>query len=162
MNSNTTRQNDALVKRTKKRCIFLLGFLILFAWFGIRLALTETPDDWRSADITVAEVQHISRKHNLWRITDTRGNTYTANESDAAMNQVLLEGAYHIVYSPDKQNSIRGIIQDETVIVDQAHSVTHYCERSIWDWLLAALGIGGALVTIVCMVTDLRKSLAPK
>ena len=159
MTSNNARQNDALVKRTKKRCILLLVFLILFAWFGVRLALTESPDDWISADITVLEVQHISRKHNLWHITDTKGNTYTANESDAAMDQVLTEGTYHILYSPDKQNSIRGITQGETVIVDRAHSVTYYCERSIWDWLLAALGIGGTLVTIVCMVTDLRKAL---
>ena len=85
MDSKSTHQNKALIKRTKKCCLLLLGFLILFAYFGIRLATTESPEKWKKADITVADIQHISIKPNHWQITDTNGNIYSVYESDTVM-----------------------------------------------------------------------------
>lgn len=149
--------NQLLIKRTKQRCLLLLGFLILFAYFGIRLATTEDPENWKEAYITVSDMQHISRKPNLWQITDTTGNSYSAYESDAVMDQIIPKGIYHIVYSPDHNNSIRAVTHGNTIIVDYAHSISIYGERNVWDWVLMSLGLVGALTTIVCMVVDIRK-----
>ena len=151
--------NQLLIKRTKKCCLLLLGFLILFAYFGIRLATTEDPENWKEANITVADIQHISRKPSLWQITDTTGNSYSAYESDAVMDQIILQGIYHIVYSPDHDNSIRAITHGNTIIVDYAHSISIYSERNVWDWVLMSLGLVGSLTTIICMVIDIRKQI---
>ena len=159
MDSKSTYQNDALLKRTKKHCLFLLGFIILFTWFGSRLVTTESAKDWKEADITIADVQHVSRKPNTWKITDTDGNTYSANESDIVMGQILPRSTYHIVYSPNCNDGIRAITHGDTIIVDYAHSVSVHCERDIWDWILALLGMPGSVATIVCMIIDVRKNI---
>ncbi len=138
--------------------MLLLGFIILFACFGIRLATRESTNDWKEADITIADVQHISRKPNTWKITDIEGNTYSAHESQITMNQILPQSTYHIVYSPNN-NDIRAITQGDLVIVDYAHSVSVHCERNIWDWILALLGMTGSVATIVCMIIDVRKNI---
>ena len=159
MDSKSTHQNEALIKRTKKRCLLLLGFLILFACFGIRLATTESPEKWKEADITVADIQHISLKPNHWQITDTNGNTYSVYESDTVMEQIILQSAYHIVYSPNHNNGIRAITHGNTIIVDYAHSISIHSERNVWDWVLMLLGLVGSLVTIAYMVIDIRKQI---
>ena len=153
----SVQQKSMLIKRTKKRCLLLLGFLLLFVWFGIRLVATESPTEWQEADIMVADIQQASLKPNLWQIIDTEGNTYSAYESDAVIEQILPQSTYHIVYSPYYHNGIRAITQGDTVIVDYVHSVSVHCERNIWDWFLAFLGLTGSLATIVCMVIDMRK-----
>ena len=157
MDSKSTHQNEALIKRTKKLCLLLLGFLILFACFGIRLATTESPEKWKVADITVADIRHISRKPNHWQITDTNGNTYSAYESDAVMEQIILQDAYHIVYFPNHNNGIRAITHGNTIIVDYANSISIHSERNVWDWGLMSIGLLGSLATIACMVIDTRK-----
>lgn len=157
MDSKSRYQNEALIKHTKKLCLLLLGFLILFACFGIRLATTDSPEKWKAADITVADIRHISRKPNHWQITDTNGNTYSAYESDAVMEQIALQSTYHIMYSPNHNNGIRAITQGNTIIVDYAHSISIHSERNAWDWGLMSIGLLGALVTIACMVIDIRK-----
>ena len=157
MNSKTTSGNDILVKRTKRRCLLLLGFLLLFGWFGFRLATTESADDWKEADITIADVQNVSRRISLWNITDTDGNIYSAHGSQTVMDQILPNGTYHIVCSPN--HDIRAITQGDFVIIDYAHSVSVYCERNIWDWLLAFLGLAGTITTIAYMVLDIRKKI---
>ncbi len=156
MDSKTTHQNDILVKRTQKRGLLLLGFILLFIWFGIRLVVTESPEEWREADITVADVQHISFKPNRWQITDTEGNTYVTDKSNIA-DQILSQSTYHMVWSPDATCNIRAVTQGDSVIVDYAHSVSVFCERNIWDWLFACLGLAGSLTTVVCMIVDIRK-----
>ena len=150
-------KNDTLINRTKKRCVLLLGFIILFAWFGIRLATVESPEEWKNADIKVADVQRFSRKPYRWRITDTEGNTYSISEAHIAINQILPQSIYHIVYSPSYNNGIRAITHGDTIIVDYAHSISVHSERDIWDWLLAFLGLTGALTTIAYTVIDIRK-----
>ena len=157
MDSKSAHQNEALMKRTKKHCLLLLGFLVLFACFGIRLATTESPGKWKEADITVADIRHISRKPNHWEITDTNGNTYSAYESDTVMQQIVLQGEYRIVYSPDHNNGIRAITHGNTIIVDYAHSISVRTERNVWDWVLTFLGLAGSLTIVACMVTDIRK-----
>ena len=157
MDSKSTRQNVALIKRTKIRVWFLLGFIIIFTLFSIRLVTTESPGEWKEAYITVVDIQRVSLKLNRWQITDTEGNTYTANESHTVMGQILPQSTYHIVYSPYNNNGIRAITHGDTIIVDYAHSISVHCERDIWDWLLAFLGIAGSLTTIACMVMDIRK-----
>lgn len=157
MRSKSTNQNDALIKRTKKRCLLLLGFIVIFGFFGIRLATTESPEEWKEADITVADIRHISLKPNRWQITDTNGNTYSAYESDTVMEQIILQSAYHIVYSPD--HDIRAITHGNTTIVDYAHSISIHCERNIWDLALMFLGLVGSLTTIACTVIDIRKQI---
>ena len=159
MDSKSTHQNKALIKSTKKRCLLLLGFLILFAYFGIHLATTESPEKWKEADITVADIQHISLKPNHWQITDTNGNTYSAYESDTVMEQIILQDAYHIVYSPNHNNGIRAITHGNTIIVDYAHSISIHSERNVWDWVLMSLGLVGSLATVACMVIDIRKQI---
>ena len=159
MKSKSTNQNDELIKHTKKRCLLLLGFLAIFALFGIRLATTEDPETWKEADITVADIQHISLKPNHWQITDTNGNTYSAYESDTVMEQIILQSEYHIVYSPNHNNGIRAITHGNTIIVDYAHSISIHSERNVWDWALMSLGLVGSLTTIACMVIDIRKQI---
>ena len=159
MDSKSTHQNKALIKRTKKCCLLLLGFLILFAYFGIRLATTESPEKWKEADITVADIQHISLKPNHWQITDTNGNIYSVYESDTVMEQIILQSAYHIVYSPNHNNGIRAITHGNTIIVDCAHSISIHSERNVWDWALMSLGLVGSLATIACMIIDIRKQI---
>ena len=157
MDLESTYSKDLLIKRTKKHCLHLLGFIIIFAWFGIRLVTTESPREWEEADITVADIRNVSRKPNFWHITDTEGNTYSTNESDIVIGQILPHSTYHIVYSPNYNNGIRAIAHGDTIIIDYAHNVAVYCERDIWDWLLTFLGMAGSLTTIVCMVTDIHK-----
>ena len=159
MKSKSTNQNDALIKHKKRRCLLLLGFLAIFALFGIRLAITESPEKWKEADITVADIQHISLKPNHWQITDTNGNTYSAYESDTVMEQIILQSEYHIVYSPNHNNGIRAITHGNTIIVDYAHSISIHSERNVWDWALMSLGLVGSLTTIACMVIDIRKQI---
>ena len=158
MNSESTNGNDMLVKRTKKCCLILLGFLLLFGWFGIRLATTESTEDWKEADITIADVQHVSRKHNTWKIIDTDGNTYSAHESQDVMTKILPNSTYHIYYTAN-DNDIRAMTQGNSVVVDYAHSVSVHCERNIWDWLLNFLGLAGTIATITYMVIDIRKKI---
>ena len=158
MNSESTNGNDMLVKRTKKCCLILLGFLLLFGWFGIRLATTESTEDWKEADITIADVQHVSRKHNTWKIIDTDGNTYSAHESQDVMTKILPNSTYHIYYTAN-DNNIRAMTQGNSVVVDYAHSVSVHCERNIWDWLLNFLGLAGTIATITYMVIDIRKKI---
>ena len=159
MDSKSIHPNEALIKRAKKRCLLLLGFLILFVCFGIRLATTESAESWKEADITVADIQHISLKPNHWQITDTKGNTYSTYESDAVIEQIILQGAYHIVYAPNHNNSIRAMTHGDTIIVDYAHSISVHSERSVWDWVLMSLGLVGSLTTVICMVIDIRKHI---
>ena len=158
MNSKSTNGNDMLVKRTKKCCLILLGFLLLFCWFGIRLTTTESTEDWKEADITIADVQHVSRKHNTWKIIDADGNTYSAHESQDVMTKILPNSTYHIYYTAN-DNDIRAITQGNSVVVDYAHSVSVFCERNIWDWLLTFLGLAGTIATITYMVIDIRKKI---
>jgi hypothetical protein len=158
MNSKSTNANDMLVKRTKRYCLLLLGFLLLFGWFGIRLATTESAEDWKEADITIADVQHVSRKHNSWKITDTDGNTYSTHESQDVMAKILPNSTYHIYYTTN-DNDIRAMTQGNSVVVDYAHSVSVHCERNIWDWVLTFLGLAGAIATITYMVIDIRKKI---
>ena len=158
MNSKSTNGNDMLVKRTKKCCLILLGFLLLFCWFGIRLTTTESTEDWMEADITIADVQHVSRKHNIWKIIDTDGNTYFAHESQDVMTKILPNSTYHIYYTAN-DNDIRAMTQGNSVVVDYAHSVSVHCERNIWDWLLPFLGLAGTIATITYMVIDIRKKI---
>ena len=159
MDSKSIHPNEALIKRAKKRCLLLLGFLNLFVCFGIRLATTESAESWKEADITVADIQHISLKPNHWQITDTKGNTYSAYESDAVIEQVILQGTYHIVYAPNHNNGIRAMTHGDTIIVDYAHSISVHSERSVWDWVLMSLGLVGSLTTVICMVIDIRKHI---
>ena len=159
MISKSTNGNDMLVKRTKKCCLILLGFLLLFWWFGIRLATTESPEEWKEADITVADVQHVSRKHNTWKIIDTDGNTYSAHESQDVMTKILPNSTYHIYYTAN-DNDIRAMTQGNSVVVDYAHSVSVYSERSVWDWLLMLVGIAGSVTTITFMIMNIRKNIA--
>lgn len=159
MDPKNTQQNDMLIKRTKKQAILLLGFILLFAWFGIRLISTESPNEWKEAYITVSNVRHVSLKPNHWEITDIDGNTYSSDKSDTVMNQILPQNTYHIVYSPDSHNGIRAISQGDTVIVDYAHSVSVYSERNVWDWLLMFSGIAGSITTITFMIMDIRKKI---
>ena len=158
MNSKSTNGNDMLVKRTQKCCLILLWFLLLFCWFGIRLATTESTEDWKEADITIADVQHVSRKHNTWKIIDTDGNTYSAHESQDVMTKILPNSTYHIYYTAN-DNGIRAMTQGNSVVVDYAHSVSVHCERNIWDWLLTFLGLAGTIATITYMVIDIRKKI---
>lgn len=160
MDSKPTSQNNALLKRTKIRGWLLLGFLIVFSLFCVRLAKTESPAEWEEADVTVVDIKHASLKPNCWQITDTEGNIYTAYESDAVMEQILPKSTYHIVYSPHNRNGIRAINYGDTIIVDYAHSVAAYSERNISDWLLTFLSLTGSVVTIVCMVVDVRKKIS--
>lgn len=159
MDSKSIYPNEALIKRAKKSCLLLLGFLILFVCFGIRLATTESAESWKEADITVADIQHISLKPNHWQITDTKGNTYSAYESDAVIEQIILQGAYHIVYAPNHNNGIRAMTHGDTIIVDYAHSISVHSERSVWDWVLMSLGLVGSLTTVICIVVDIRKHI---
>ena len=159
MESRSRNQKNALVNRTKKRCLLLLGFLVIFAIFGIRLVTTESPEEWKEADITVTAVQHVSLKPNCWQIKDIEGNTYSANESEAVMGQILPQNTYHIVYSPNYHNDIRAISHGDTIIVDYAHSISIHSERDIWDLLLALIGLAGSLTTIACMIIDIRKQI---
>ena len=119
--------------------------------------LTEKYKD--REDITVADIQHISLKPNHWQITDTKGNTYSAYESDAVIEQIILQGAYHIVYAPNHNNGIRAMTHGDTIIVDYAHSISVHTERSVWDWVLMSLGLVGSLTTVICMVIDIRKHI---
>ena len=162
LNPKDVHQNDMLITRVRKWSLLLIVFIILFVWFGIRLVTTESPKEWKTVDITVADVRYVSTRFNRWHITDTKGNTYSAHEPKIVMNQILPQSTYRIVYSPDSQNGIRAITQGDTVIVDYAHSVAVHCERSVWDWLLAFLGMTGSLTMIVCMVMDVRKAIINK
>lgn len=157
MDSESIYSKNLLIKRTKKCCLLLLGFILIFAWFGIRLVTAESTREWKEADITVDDIQNISRKPNCWQITDTAGNTYSANESDIVIGQILPHSTYHIVYSPNYNNGIRAIARGETIIIDYAHNVAVYCERNMWDWILTFLGMAGSLATIMCMITNIRK-----
>ena len=158
MNSKSTNGNNMLVKRIKKCCLLLLGFLLVFGLFGIRLATTESANDWKEADITIADVQYISRKTNLWSITDTDGTIYSAHGSQDVMTKILPDSTYHIYYTAN-DNDIRAMTQGNSVVVDYAHSVSVHCERNIWDWLLTFLGLAGTIATITYMVIDIRKKI---
>ena len=158
MHSHPANGNDRLVKRTKTCCLLLLGFILLFGWFGIRLVTTENAGDWKEADISIADVQHISKKPNRWEITDTNGNRYTAHEPQEIMSKVLSKHTYHIFYTVN-DNDIRAMANDDSIVIDYAHSMSVHCERNIWDWLLAFLGLGGAVTIIACMVIDIRKNM---
>lgn len=158
MASQNAQKNDTLIKYTKKYAILLLGFILLFAWFGIRLISAEAPDEWKEAYITVDDVRHVSLKPNRWEITDIDGNIYSSS-SDAVMNKIHPQSTYHIVYSPNFHNGIRAISQGDTVILDYAHSVSVYSERNVWDWLLMFLGLAGCVMVMTFMVTDIRKKI---
>ena len=160
MNPKGAYQNDMLIKRLRKRGVFLVVFIILFIWFGGRLVTVESPDEWKEADITVADVRQVSLRFNSWQITDTEGNTYAIHKSKIVMNQILPQNTYHIVCSPD--HHVRAITQGDTIIVDYENSVTVYCERGVWEWSLAFLGIIGSLTTIVYMIMDVRKAIVRK
>jgi len=157
MDSKSNFRNNKLLKRTKKLCWLLFGFILLFCWFGIRLATIESPTDWKEGDITVTEVRYVSRKPQIWRITDTEGNAYKTCESHIA-DQIFPQSTYHIVWSPDGNlRAIRAVSQGDTIIMDYADSVSFYCERNVWDWLFAILGLAGSITTVVCMFVDIRR-----
>ena len=158
MNLKSTNRNRILVKRTKRSCLLLLGFILLLGWFGMRLVTTESASDWKEADITIADIQYISKKSNLWKITDTDGNIYSAHESQEIMSKILSNSTYHIFYTV-YDNEIRAMANGDSVVVDYAHSVSVHCERNIWDWSLAFLGLAGAITTIVYMVIDIRRKI---
>jgi len=159
MNLETALQNDRLIKRAKRHCLFCLGFLALFTWFGLRLATAESPEEWKAAAITVADVRHISIRPYLWQILDVEGNAYTIGRS-SVVNQILPQRTYQIVYSPNSDNGIRAVTQGDSVIVDYAQSVSVYCDRDVWDWLLALLGLAGCWTTIARMILDVRREIA--
>ena len=75
------------------------------------------------------------------------------------MEQIILQGAYHIVYSPNHNNGIRAITHGNTIIVDYAHSISIHSGRNVWDWVLMSLGLVGSLTTIARMVIDIRKQI---
>jgi hypothetical protein len=162
MDSKSTSQNEVWMRRTNKHGLLLLGFLMIFAWFGIRLAIMESPAEWKDANITVTDVRHISRKPNCWQITDTEGNTYSAYESNRVVEKIIPQCTYYIVYSPDNHNAIRAITYDDTIIVDYAQSISVYCERNIWEWLLAFLGLTGTMTIVVRMLIDIHKKIPRK
>ena len=157
MDLSAMHQKDYLMKHTTKRCLILLLFLLLLGSFGIRLAMTESPEDWKEVDVTIADIQHISRKPNRWQLTDTEGNTYFTSDSYIVANHILPHNTYRIVYAPQTHNHIRALSQGDIVIIDYAHSVSVHGDRDIWDWLLASIGLAGAVTTIVCMIMDIRK-----
>ena len=161
MDSKSNFPNNALLKRTKKLALLLICFNLLFGFFGIRLVTVESPDAWEEGDITVTEVRYISSwKQHAWRITDIEGNTYNTYESHIA-DEILPQSTYHMVWSPNgTRRNIRAVTQGDTVIMDYADSVSVYCERTVWDWLLAILGLAGAITTVVYMITDIRRECA--
>ena len=159
VDTKNKQQNTVLIRQTKNYAILMLGFLFLFVWFGSRLVSAESPDEWKEAYITVYDVRHVSVKPNRWEITDIDGNVYSSS-SDTVMNKIHPQNTYHIVYSLKFHNDIRAISQGDTVILDYAHSVSVYSERSVWDWLLMLVGIAGYVTTITFMIMNIRKNIA--
>ncbi|MBQ9747631.1 MAG: hypothetical protein IJV98_02490 [Clostridia bacterium] len=159
MDTKNKQQNTVLIRQTKNYAILLLGFIFLFFWFGIRLVSAESPDEWKEAYITVDDVRYVSGKHNRWEITDIDGNVYSSY-SYTVMSKIHPQNTYHIVYSLKFHNAIRAISQGDTVILDYAHSVSVYSERSVWDWLLMLVGIAGSVTTITFMIMNIRKNIA--
>ena len=157
MNEKSDIPNNVLSKKDRSRLRLLFLFLILMIFFGARIVTIESPDNWIEAEVTLTDVRHISRKPNLWKIADTEGNTYSMYESDEFMEQIHPQTTYQIMYSPGNNNNIRAMTQGDRVIIDYAHSVSVYCERSIWEWILGSGGFAGGIAMAVSIVLELRE-----
>lgn len=146
-----------LSRRDRNRLRLLCLSLILMIFFGLRLVNIESPENWIASEVTLTDIRHISRKPNLWKITDTEGNTYSMDKSDEFMEQIHPQTTYQIMYSPGSNNRIRAMTQGDRVIIDYAHSVSVFCERSIWEWILGLGGFAGGITMTVSTVLGLRE-----